>query len=273
MLKSEEELLASEVYIMITQPYTVTLRFYEELNDFLPERMRKKDMVVENKDRRSVKDLIESLGVPHVEVDLILVNSESVDFSYIIQDKDHISVYPEFEAFDTSGITRLRPWALRESRFILDVHLGKLAKLLRLLGFDVDYVQHRDGSHLAEISRKTKRIFLTRDRQLLKRRMVDRGFVIRNTDPEKQVFEVLERLDLWSSIRPFIRCIECNGMIEILSATRLEKEKHRIPHGVFLRCSEFYLCNTCGKIYWKGSHYYKLQQKIERIVKAANTDG
>jgi uncharacterized protein with PIN domain len=261
---------------MTCQPYTVTIRFYEELNDyFFPGETGKKDMVVESKDRRSVKDLVESLGVPHVEVDLILVNGESVDFSYIIHEGDHISVYPEFEAFDVSHVTRLRPGVLRESRFILDVHLRKLARLLRLLGFDVDYREHRDDLELAEISYREKRILLTRDRQLLKRKMVDRGFIIRNTDAEKQVLEVLTRLDLWSRIRPFTRCIECNGMIEPLSVTgaRFNKEKHRIPEGVLLWCSEFYFCNSCGKIYWKGSHYDRLQHTIDRIVGSVNRDG
>lgn len=260
---------------MTCQPYTVTIRFYEELNDFLLGETRKKDIVVESKDRRSVKDLVESLGIPHVEVDLILVNGKSVDFSYIIREGDHISVYPEFEGFDVSAVTRLRPRVLRESRFILDVHLRKLARLLRLLGFDVDYREYRDAPELAEISYRGKRILLTRDRQLLKQKKVDRGFIIRNTNAEKQVLEVLERLDLWSWIRPFTRCIECNGMVEPLSVTgsRFEKEKHRIPEGVLLWCSEFYFCDSCGRIYWKGSHYDRLQHKIDKIIEAVNGEG
>ncbi len=256
---------------MTCRPYTVTIRFYEELNDYLlPEETRKKDMVVESTDRRSVQDLVESLGVPRVAVDLILVNGESVDFSYIIQAGDRISVYPEFERFNVSDVTRLRPGVLRESRFILDVHLHKLARRLRLLGFDVDYREHRYDRELTEISHREKRILLTRDRQLLKRKMVERGCIIRNTDAEKQVLEVLTRLDLWSSIRPFTRCIECNGMLEPLSVTgaRFKQEKHRIPEGVLVWCSEFYFCNSCGRIYWKGSHYNRLQHTIDRIIEA-----
>mgnify|MGYP006288315505 CR=1 FL=1 len=256
---------------MVTfQPYMVTVRFYEELNDFLPRQWRKKDIPVESRDRRSVKDLVESLGVPHVEIDLILVNGESVDFSYIIQAGDPISVYPEFERLDISSVTKLRPRVLREPRFVLDVHLRKLTRRLRLLGFDVDYQKHRDDPELAEISHREKRILLTRDRQLLMRREVDRGLIIRNTDAEKQVREVLDRLHLWSWIQPFTRCIECNGMVEPLPAgsQRFEKEKHRIPEGVLSWCSEFYMCDSCGRIYWKGSHYHRLQQKIDRILEA-----
>ena len=225
-------------------------------------------MIVESKDRRSVKDLIESLGVPHVEVDLILVNEESVNFSYIIQKGDRISVYPEFEVLDVSGLTGLRPQVQGEPRFILDVHLRKLAKFLRLLGFDVDYRENRDDPELAEISFREKRILLTRDRQLLKRKIVDCGFIIRNMDAEKQVLEALDRFDLWSCIRTFTRCIECNGIVEPLAVTgaEFEKKKRRIPAGVLLRHNEFFLCDSCGRIYWKGSHYDKLLHMIDRIT-------
>lgn len=247
--------------------FTVTIRFYDDLNDFLRKDSRQKDLIVQSKGRRSIKDLVESLGVPHVEIGLILVNGKSVDFSHIIRQGDRISVYPEFREFDISGVTRIRPRVPGVMRFILDVHLRRLARLLRLLGFDVDYRNDRDDPELAEISHRQQRILLTRDRQLLKRNIVDRGFFIRNTDPTKQAREVLQRLDLWSLIRPFTRCIECNSMIEALSVSdeRFKEEKHRIPKGTVVWCREFYICNACGRIYWKGSHYDRLQYKIDRI--------
>ncbi|MDH3268303.1 MAG: twitching motility protein PilT, partial [Ignavibacteria bacterium] len=80
--------------------HTIYLRFYEELNDFLPEERKKKRFVHNYIDRASVKDLIESIGVPHTEVDLILVNGKSVNFKYLIDDRDEVSVYPVFESFD-----------------------------------------------------------------------------------------------------------------------------------------------------------------------------
>ncbi|HON80431.1 MAG TPA: Mut7-C RNAse domain-containing protein, partial [Spirochaetota bacterium] len=146
--------------------YRVTIRFYEELNDFLPRQDRKRDIEVSFNGRRSIKDFIESMGVPHVEVDLILVHGISVDFNYLIQDGDRISVYPVFERLSIEGVTRLRPAPLRLTRFVLDVHLRKLARRLRLLGFDTDYDEHRDDPELAELSAKENRILLTRDRGL-----------------------------------------------------------------------------------------------------------
>lgn len=248
--------------------YNVTIRYYEELNDFLPEEDRKRDIEISFKNRRSVKDLIESMGIPHVEVDLILVNGESVDFSYIVKDGDRISVYPVFERLSIAGATRLRDLPLRDPKFVLDVHLRKLAKRMRLLGFDVDYDKSRDDPELAEISEREGRILLTRDHQLLKRKDVSKGLIIRNTDPEKQILEVLDRLDLRDKISPFSRCIICNGFIESLKmdSDGFKAIKHEIPEGVLSWCGRFFICRSCGKIYWEGSHHDKLMKYIDKLT-------
>jgi len=247
--------------------YRITIRFYEELNDFLSRERRKRDIDCTFNGRRSVKDLIESFLVPHVEVDLILVNGESVDFNYIVRDGDRISVYPVFESFDIGRTTMLRPKPLREIKFVLDVHLRKLARRLRLLGFDVNYAEHRDDPELAHISQSEGRVLLTRDRQLLMHRIVDRGLYVRNTDPEKQVLEVLERLDLWEGIRPFSRCIKCNGSVESLDYEGAGEDIIlKIPPGVREWCTEYYRCASCGQIYWKGSHYDKLLLIVKKII-------
>ncbi len=252
--------------------YTVTIRFYEELNDFLPNDKRKVAFIVTWKGKRSIKDLIESLGVPHVEVDLILVNGISVGFDYIVQNNDYISVYPVFERFEITNTTRLRPLSLRTPLFICDVHLRKLVKYLRLFGFDVLYDEKWDDKDLAQIAAQQKRILLTRDRQLLKRKIVDRGLIIRNTNPGKQIVEVLERLDLWDAIHPFSRCIMCNGNVVkfFCDTSEFEKEKSHIPPGVRAWCTEYYKCTQCGRIYWKGSHYEKLIKKIDNILTHRN---
>ncbi|MBN2042082.1 MAG: Mut7-C ubiquitin/RNAse domain-containing protein [Spirochaetes bacterium] len=244
----------------------IIIRFYEELNDFLPEYLRKKDFNYSFNSGRSVKDLIKAIGVPHVEVDLILANRAPVDFSYIVQDMDRISVYPVFESLSIRGISPLRERPLRNLNFVLDVHLTKLAKRMRLLGFDVDYKKEKDDAELAYISETEGRILLTRDVQLLKRKNISRGLFIRNTNPEKQITEVMEKLDLWKECRPFHRCINCNGTVNKLS---YEDKKQficsRVPEGVLEWCREYFICGSCGRIYWKGSHYEKLQKIISRI--------
>ncbi len=249
--------------------YNITIRFYEELNDFLPMDWRKRDIDFSFAGRRSIKDLIESMGVPHTEVDLILVNGQSVDFGYIIKNFDRISVYPVFESISINDITHLREYPLREIKFVLDVHLRKLARRLRLLGFDVDYKDGRNDPELAEISHRENKILLTRDRQLLMRKIVDRGIIIRNTDPRTQIDEVLDRLDLWSLCRPFTRCIQCNGMIKAVNpeSDDFSRIKARIPEGVLKWCNEYFICGSCGNVYWKGSHFQKLMSFVDDILK------
>lgn len=248
--------------------YRVTLRFYEELNFFLRPEQRKRDIEHAFNGRRSVKDLVESLGVPHVEIDFILVNGESVDFSYIVRDGDRISVYPEFETLGIGGVQRLRPFPLRDPRFVLDVQLEKLARRLRLLGFDVDFSRGRDDGELARIAGEEKRILLSRDRQLMMRKIVSRGMYVQSTDPEGQVDEVLKRLQLRDLCRPFTRCVECNGMIGIFDADAPGSRDAAagIPPGVRSWCREYYRCGGCGRIYWKGSHYEKLKNRVEKLL-------
>lgn len=249
--------------------YHVTIRFYEELNDFLARDRRKHDIEFAFGGRRSVKDLIESFGVPHVEVDLILVNGASVGFNYIVRDNDRISVYPVFELFDIGGVTRLRPTPLRDTKFVLDVHLRKLARHMRLLGFDVDYLEGRGDAELAGIAERDNRILLTRDRQLLMRKIVSRGLIVRNTDPDRQIVEVLDRLQLWNACNPFSRCIECNGAMQGVRADDdgFAQIAAVIPPGVRAWCEEYYSCTNCGRVYWKGSHYVRLRAFVDRLRK------
>lgn len=243
---------------------TAIFRFYEELNDFLPPPRRKRDIVVEFERRNSIKDMIESLGVPHTEIDLILVNREPVDFSYIVEDQDRISVYPVFESLDISPLVRLRPAPLRRIRFVLDTHLGKLAKYLRILGFDTLYSNEYDDETLAEISCQGKgRILLTRDISLLKRKQVSHGYYVRETRPRLQTREVINRFDLIRLIKPFRRCVHCNTEIQ-----PVEKQviADKVPEGVLRDFNEFVMCNDCGRVYWKGSHYDRMVTFINYLT-------
>lgn len=246
---------------------TAHFRFYAELNDFLSPERRQVAFAHTFDARASVKDMIESLGVPHTEIELILVNSMAVDFTYIVQDGDQVSVYPVFETFDATPIVRLRPAPLREPRFVLDAHLGKLAGYLRLLGFDTLYRNDYDDETLARISSAEPRILLTRDRGLLKRSLVTHGYYVRQVDPQRQIVEVLHRFDLQGQIAPFHRCIRCNGLLRDVSK---EMIGDRLPHHTCEYYDEFHMCDQCGKVYWKGSHYQRL---LDFIASLARNDG
>lgn len=242
----------------------VHLRFYEELNDFLPRERRKREFEIAFRPRTSVKDLVEALGVPHTEIDLILVNGTSVDFGYIVGAGDRISVYPVFESLDITDVTRLRPVPLRNPRFVADTHLRKLARWLRLLGFDVLWFEDASDVELAEISASSDtRILLTRDRGLLKRSRITRGYCVRSTDPAEQAREVIERCDLRAMAAPFTRCMECNGSLSHVDAGEVAE---RVPGRVAKASNRFSRCEDCGRIYWRGSHYAKLRAIVETLL-------
>ena len=239
---------------------SITIRFYEELNDFLHYTRRKQAISFPLPLKRSVKDIIESLGVPHTEVDLILANSISVDFDYHPDKGDYISVYPVFEAIDISPVVLLRPKPLRETKFILDVHLGTLARHLRMLGFDSYYRNNLDDLEIIEISLKEKRIILTRDLFILKNGRVTHGYYVRETNSAKQLREIVNRFDLRKQTRPFSRCMACNGRIE-----KVDKESvlELLQPNTRKSFQEFYRCNSCQKVYWKGSHWERMAEKVK----------
>jgi hypothetical protein len=248
---------------------TAQFRFYEELNDFLPPDRKKIDFQYTFLGRNAIKDMIEALGVPHPEVDLILVNGQSVDFSYIVRDGDRISVYPVFEVFDITPLLRLRPKPLRISRFILDVHLGRLARYLRLFGFDTLYRNDYDDAELARLAGEQRRILLTRDRGLLKRNSITHGYYVRETNPRRQLREVLARFDLYRSVRSFQRCTRCNGL---LAAVAKERILDRLGPDTQRYFDRFWRCDGCQQIYWQGSHYERLRHLIEDVLGAAGRE-
>lgn len=250
---------------MTNQAY---FRFYAELNDFLQAERRQRTFVHRFELSGSIKDMIEALGVPHTEIDLILANGQSVDFSYLVRDGDQFSVYPVFESLDITPLVRLRPQPLRETRFVLDVHLGRLATYLRMLGFDTLYRNDYADEELARISSSEGRILLTRDRGLLKRSVVTHGYCLRTTNPRQQLIEVLRRFDLFDSIKPFQRCLHCNGLLQPVDKAAIID---RLLPQTRQHYDEFRRCQACDRIYWPGSHYRRMQQFIEGVLQSKPT--
>ncbi len=238
----------------------VTVRCYAELNDFLsPERRQVPfDLLVHA--RTSVRDLLEGLGVPHTEIDLLLVNGESSSFSRPIADGDRVAAFPVFEAFDIAGVTRVRPDPLREVRFVLDGHLGRLAAYLRLAGFDALYRREASDAELAAVASAEHRVLLTRDQALLKRRSITHGSYVHATDPSAQLAEVVRRLQIARLARPFTRCTRCNG---VLAPAAKERVAEQVPPRSRQHYQRFLQCATCGRVYWEGSHHARLQRLLD----------
>ncbi len=240
----------------------VSIRFYAQLNHFLPSDRRQIDFAVAYNGLRSIKDLIESLGVPHTEVALMLVNGEPVDFAYHIQDTDRISIYPRFESIDITALRHVTPQPAAEMRFVADVHLGRLAAYLRMLGFDTLYPDDYRDEELARLSSDEDRILLTRDRGLLKRSIVTHGYYVQETDPWRQLAEVFRRFNLRGSVASFHRCTQCNGLLNPVDKDAIAD---RLPPKTRQYYDEFRVCQDCGKIYWKGSHYQQMDQFLASL--------
>jgi uncharacterized protein with PIN domain len=241
---------------------TVSLRFYEELNDFLPPSRRKTRFQRKLPYPTSVKDLVESCGVPHTEVDLILVNGASVDFGFRISDGDDISVYPVFESFDISGVTRLQERPLRCLQFVADANLGRLARKMRLLGFDVAFDKEATKDDIIKAMIAHGRVILSIDRRLLMRNEVQRGYCVRSGHANMQTLEVVRRFDLANDINPFTRCLACNDSVKpVDKAVVLEiiERKTRVFYDDFTQCAQ------CKKVYWEGSHTERLQAFVDWI--------
>ncbi|PTR32313.1 hypothetical protein C8K36_1011365 [Rhodococcus sp. OK519] len=236
-------------------------RFYGELNDFLDSAYRKRSFVHAFDGSPSVKDRIESCGVPHTEVDLILVDGEPSTFDRRLRGGERVAVYPAFQSIDLGDIPPLRP-PLRNPRFVLDVHLGRLARYLRLLGFDSVYSDDRTDDELLAISGAENRVLLTRDIGLLERAALVHGGFLHETDSRLQLREVLDRYGLQDRIAPLTRCARCNGLIGPATPALA---RGRVPAGVLREQRRFSRCHDCGQVYWLGGHLARLRARLAEV--------
>lgn len=224
--------------------------FGGRLNDFLPRTQRGKVIPVDFRGRQSVKHLAESLGVPHPEIGAVQVNGQEGALGTITQDEDRVELYPIPDGCPV------------EPRFILDGHLGRLAAYLRMLGFDCLYENDSDDQDLAAIAQREERILLSRDRRLLMRKAVTHGYCLRSLDPLEQLSETIRRFDLAKRIIPFHRCLRCNHSLEPVAKKVVLDQLEPLTKLYF---DEFQICPACKQIYWKGSHFEKMQELITRI--------
>ena len=250
--------LAAQHVIEIVR--SASIRFYGALNDFLPPSRKQSTLVCGFDGSPAVKDVIEALGVPHPEVDLIVVGGEAVDFSYRVREGDRVAVYPLIRTLDVGETVRLGPPRQTEPRFIADVHLGRLTAYLRLAGFDTKYRNDYPDREIVAISASEDRVLLTRDVGVLKHTLVVRGYFLRETQPARQLVEVLRQFDLVTGAVPFTRCLRCNNSLEGVAKEDVE---HLLP----ARTREFYRtfsrCPACGRVYWEGSHHARMKLFLE----------
>jgi uncharacterized protein len=240
----------------------VDVRVYGELNDFVASESRGVAVCRPFQPHQTVKDVLEAMGVPHTEIDLIIVNGEPVDFAHRPSVGERIAAYPAFEALDIGLVARLRPAPPRDPRFVVDVNLGRLARMLRLLGFDTRWAHDLDDATVTAIAGAEQRIVLTRDRGLLKRRAISHGMFVRAEQPIDQVIDVVRRFRLAGRLAPFTRCLRCNGeLVPVAKADVIDRlEPLTRDHH-----SDFQCCDQCGQVYWRGSHHRRLAALVDEI--------
>ncbi len=252
---------------------TISVRFFSSLNDFLSRQQRQRRLVLRVDPQRSIKDILESLGVPHVEIDRIQLHpgngpdSREVNLDYHPAAEDAFTVYPEAHQLTGEGLIPPSP---PPHRFLLDVHLGKLARLLRLLGFDSLYRNDLTDPVLARLSRVQRRVLLTQDRRLLMRREVTQGLMIRSQYPRRQLVEVIQRYELRREARPFTRCMKCNGLLREVTKAEVYD---RLPPKVKKWRDRFSRCPDCGNIYWQGTHHARMKAWVEELLAGDESTG
>ena len=234
-----------------------------ELHKLLSKHSRFARLEIEFSGRQSIKHIVESIGIPHTEIGLLTLNGQFTNFSYLVKDKDEVIVHPARPDIDRySGMFNDGRLVI-EPNFILDNHLGKLATYLRILGFDAMYDKDYQDDDLENDAVKFNRILLTRDRQLLMRKNIRFGYLVRSLEPEVQTREVIQRFELTGIIKPFNRCLRCNQKLIIVEKEdilqRLEPKTKKYFHN-------FRICTECERVYWKGSHYDRMEERIAEII-------
>lgn len=239
----------------------LSLVFDTALYDFLCPENRTPERKLLLHRKASIKDIIESQGVPHTEIGRMVANGQTVDFSFIPRQEQKIEISAIRPPFDVFHPSLLRPHPLSEWRFIVDVNVARLATLLRMLGFDTAYSRHFSDRSIARLAALEKRIVLSRDIELFKRKQITFGRWIRNTHPDAQLVEVLHFFGIKEPFSPFSRCLKCNRPLEPVPKKvighRLEPKTRRYFH-------HFKICRQCDQIFWQGSHFDEMCRRLEK---------
>lgn len=241
----------------------VWIRFYGPLNALLSKRRRGDAFKRVLPESTTVKDLIEGCGVPHTEVDLVLIDGKKAAFGDLIRGEERISVYPVFLSLDITESDRKQARSLQSPSFVVDINLGKLAGYLRMAGFDSIYKNDAKDKDLIKTMLEEDRVLLTRDRRLLMHKVIKNGYLVRSDQPVMQLEEVLIRYGLFEEIRPFSRCVHCNGLLEATEKSEVIDQLEPLTKRYYNRFSK---CSNCGQVYWPGSHRERLNPKLQELL-------
>jgi uncharacterized protein with PIN domain len=191
---------------------------------------------------------------------LIRVDENAVGFDYTLINEARVEVFPVENPGTRYAEKRLQTVGI--IKYVADGHLGGVTRNLRLLGFDVAYRQNADDRELLEVMARENRALLTRDRRLLMHGIVQHGYWPRSQNADEQTIEVVRRFDLRELIAPFTRCLRCNAPLEEASKADIIDKLEPLTK---IHYDQFRRCPDCKQIYWAGSHFPKLQKRIDEI--------
>lgn len=243
--------------------------FHKPLQDLLRTRKRDQLQPINFKGAQTVKHLVESLGVPHTEVGKLQLGSNSIGFGCLVRSGDAVHVYPAIPEQDYLSGMFSNGFMTIPARFILDNHLGKLASDMRMLGFDANYSNAYQDQQLADLAVENNRILLTRDRQLLMRKLIRYGYLVHSLNPDQQLLEILERFNLAAEIKLFRRCMRCNNILEPVEKKEIESRLEPLTRKYFF---DFKICPGCQQVYWRGSHVDRMEKRLTKILPQEDND-
>ena len=237
--------------------------FHGDLPSLLRPRWRYKSPVIISITRRaSIKDVVESFGLPHTEVGRVECNDLQVDFSFPVEDSQKFNIYGVETPWDITRPSLLRPEPLKQISFVVDVNVGRLARYLRMAGFDTLYDYRWDDNRIVDIVNRENRIVLSKDLGLLKRKQVGFGRCVRAEKPIDQLDEIICVFGLTELIRPFRRCLECNSLLIPVAKNVILPRLEPLTRKYY---TSFSMCTTCDKIYWSGSHRDNMKQLLTTV--------
>jgi len=235
---------------------TATVHIHGRAGDLLPAARREAGFAVQFELPCGLRDLLQSTGVPHVELGAVERNGMPVDYTAVVDDGDSVEAWSRYPLTTPPD----------DPTFVLDVHLGRLAHYLRLFGFDTRHHPVASDPDLAACSLAEHRILLTRDRGLLMRADLEQASFIRTADPRAQITEVIDRFALRGLVTPLTRCLVCNGLLQETSRVAVEGE---VPSSVWEQHTDFKRCGSCLRVYWQGSHHARMMRLVEETLSTA----
>jgi uncharacterized protein with PIN domain len=230
----------------------IVLRVDPELWVFLPPARRHPDCPVAFDGTSSLGHLVEAAGVPLTEVGSLRIAGTVLPPAYRPVDGDVVAVGP------VGRPQRVLDWG---GGFLLDVHLGALARRLRILGVDTAYPGEAGDRALVERANSERRLLLTQDRGLLKRRALWAGAYVRGSRPDDQLADVLDRFS--PPLHPWTRCTACNGEVEQVGK---DEVADALQPGTLRTQERFARCRSCGRVYWRGAHGRRLDRLVARFT-------